>query len=59
MNHDQIIRLEYDKNQRIFEDEIVEWSGIADIDHEVLDDYKRKINGDDFSEEQVLHSRKF
>lgn len=59
LNHDQIISLEYDKNQRIFEDEIAEWSGIADIDHEVLDDYKRKIHGDDLSDEQVLRSRKF
>lgn len=57
--HSQIMRLEYDKNQRIFEDEVVQWSNIEDIDHEVLDDYKQKIHGSDLSDEQVLRSRKF
>lgn len=36
----EIRALEYDKNQRVFEDELVDDSSIDDIDHEILDRYK-------------------
>lgn len=54
----QILSLEYDKHQRIFEDEVAEWSGMADVDHDVLDRYKRAL-GTDSPDEQVLRSRGF
>ncbi len=54
----QILSLEYDKHQRIFEDEVAEWSGMADVDHDVLDRYKRAL-GSDSPDEQVLRSRGF
>lgn len=54
----QILALEYDKHQRIFEDEVTEWTGMADIDHDVLDRYKRALDTNS-SDEQVLRSRGF
>lgn len=58
LNRDQVLALEYDKGQRIFEDEIIEDSSVDDIDHEVLDRYKELL-GTDLSDEQVLRSRRF
>ena len=40
LNREQVIALEFDKGQRIFEDELVRDSSIDDVDHEVLDRYK-------------------
>lgn len=54
----QIAFLEYDKHQRSFEDEVVEWSNLDDVDHDVLDRYKRAL-GTDSSDEWVLRSRGF
>lgn len=58
LNREQIIALEFDKGQRIFEDELVKDSSIDDVDHEVLDRYK-EILGTEVSDEQVLRSRRF
>lgn len=58
MDREQIRALEYDKNQRRFEDEIVDRSFIDDIDTEVLTRYKSDI-GTDLPNEQVLRSRGF
>lgn len=58
LNREQVRALEYDKGQRVFEDELVEDSSIDDIDHEVLDRYK-EILGTAVSDEQVLKSRRF
>lgn len=58
LGYEQIRALEYDKNQRIFEDELVEDSGIGDVDREVLARYK-EILGTDAPDEQVLRSRRF
>ena len=41
LNREQVLALEYDKGQRVFEDELVEDSSLDDIDHEVLNRYKR------------------
>lgn len=58
LNREQVIALEFDKGQRIFEDELVGDSSIDDVDHEVLDRYK-EILGTEVSDEQVLRSRRF
>lgn len=54
----QVRALEYDKNQRLFEDEVSARATIEDVDHEVLDRYKRAL-GTTSSDEQVLRSRDF
>lgn len=56
--YEQIRALEYDKNQRVFEDEIVRDTSIEDVDREVLARYKA-ILGTDASDEQILKSRRF
>lgn len=56
LDHDQITALEYDKNQRRFEDEVVDRSTIADVDPEVMARYKKEL-GTGASDEQVLRSR--
>lgn len=58
LSREQVLALEYDKGQRIFEDELIEDSSIEDIDNEVLDKYK-EILGTELSDEQVLRSRRF
>lgn len=58
LNREQVLALEYDKGQRIFEDELVEGSSLDDVDHEVLDRYK-EILGTTAPDEQVLRSRRF
>lgn len=56
LNHDQITALEYDKNQRRFEDEIANRSSMDDIDPEVMAHYKEEL-GVDIPDEQILRSR--
>lgn len=58
LGYEQIRALEYDKNQRVFEDELVEDSGIGDVDREVLARYK-EILSTDAPDEQVLRARRF
>ena len=58
LKREQVLALEYDKGQRIFEDEVIEDSSLDDVDHEVLDRYK-EILGTDAPDEQVLRSRRF
>lgn len=58
LNYEQVRALEYDKNQRVFEDELVEDSGIGDVDREVLARYK-DILGTGAPDEQVLRARRF
>lgn len=58
LDREQVRALEYDKNQRSFEEEIVFRSSIEDVDREVLARYKKDI-GTDLSDEQVLRSRGF
>ena len=55
---EQVSALQYDKGQRVFEDELVLDSSIDDVDHEVLDRYKELL-GTEASDEQVLRSRRF
>lgn len=58
LNHEQIRALEYDKNQRVFEDELVSDTGIDSVDREVLARYK-DVLGTDANDERVLRSRRF
>lgn len=58
LDYEQIRALEYDKNQRVFEDELVEDSGIGDVDREVLARYK-EILDTDAPDDQVLRARRF
>lgn len=58
LDRDQVLALEYDKNQHRYEDEVQERSSIEDIDPEVMARYKAKL-GTDTSDEQVLRSRGF
>ena len=58
LDREQVTALEYDKNQRRFEDEVVDRSSIDDVDPEVMARYKADI-GTDLPDEQVLRSRGF
>lgn len=55
LGYEQIRALEYDKNQRIFEDELVADSSIDDVDGDVITRYKAILNTD-APDEQVLRS---
>ena len=46
LDREQVRALEYDKNQRRFEDEIVDRSSIDDIDAEMLRRYKAELGAD-------------
>ena len=56
LDHEQTTALEYDKNQRRFEDEVAGRSTLDDVDAEVMARYKVEL-GTDVSDEQVLRSR--
>lgn len=58
LDRDQVLALEYDKNQRRYEDELQEHSSIEDVDAEVMARYKNEL-GTEASDEQVLRSRGF
>ncbi len=58
LDREQMLALEYDKNQRRYEDEVDERSSIEDIDPEVMARYKTAI-GTDVSDEQILRSHGF
>lgn len=58
LKHDQVLALEYDKNQRRYEDELQEYSSADDVDPEVMARYKAEL-GTEASDEQVLKSRGF
>lgn len=56
LNYEQVVQLEYDKGERIFEDNVVEDSSIDDVDLELLQQYKNKW-GTDLSFEEILDAR--
>ncbi len=58
LDREQVRALEYDKNQRNFEEEVCTRSSLDDVDHEVLTRYKVSL-GTDVSDEQLLRSRGF
>ena len=57
LNFEQILQLQYDRGQRYFEDEVVQLSSIDDIDGGLIDDYKKILNIDELSSEEVLKAR--
>lgn len=57
LNFEQILKLQYDRGQRYFEDEIVPLSSIDDIDDELIDDYKKILDINELTSEQVLKAR--
>lgn len=56
LDREQVRALEYDKNQRSFEDEVCLRSSLDDVDEDVVGRYKEAL-GTDASTEQVLRSR--
>lgn len=58
LDREQVLALEYDKNQRSFEDEVQTRSSLQDVDSEIVARYKEDI-GTDLPDEQVLRSRGF
>lgn len=57
LTYSQIMSLEYDKGDRSFEDEIVEYSCIDDIDTELLAEYKKIKNVSGVSNRKILEAR--
>ncbi|OOS01430.1 ATPase [Canicola haemoglobinophilus] len=51
LNREQIKKLEYDKNIRLFEDEVVEDFDPLDLDQDLLNSYKQKLN---FKSDDIL-----
>lgn len=49
--------LEYNRGQRSYEDEWVEEAGLEDLDHDLLNEYKSKINANNLPDAQVLRAR--
>ena len=58
LDYEQTLKLQYDKHQLVFEDEPVPDSSIEDIDHEVVDRFKRTL-GTTVSDKQTLRSARF
>jgi len=58
LNANQIRSLEYDRKERDFEAEILLESSISDIDTEIMEIYKKRIDTD-LSNEEVLKARGF
>ena len=56
LNYEQIVQLEYDKGERIFEDSVVEDSTLDDADLELLQQYKNKL-GTNLTFEEILDAR--
>ena len=59
LNFEQILQLQYDRGQRYFEDEIVPFSSINDIDIDLVKKYKEIMDITDLSDEEVLIARNF
>lgn len=59
LNSMQVRSLEYEKNERNFESEIINNTSIEDVDLEVMEIYKSKIGATELSNEQILKARGF
>lgn len=58
LNYEQRLNLEYDRGSRYFEDEILEDSSIDDVDLELVEIYRRKMNiSSERSIQDILYSR--
>lgn len=56
---DDLRNLEYGKSNRHFEDECHPDATVEDLDRELLDNYKERLNAQDLTDEQVLSARGF
>lgn len=56
--YEDIKNLEYDKGERLYEEELVERSSLDDIDRELLEEYKKKVNST-LSDKEILEARGF
>lgn len=59
LNQLQIRSLEYERRERNFESEVLETTGLKDVDQEIMTIYKNKIGAQEIDDEQVLQSRGF
>ncbi len=57
LTYDQIKSLEYDRKERNFETELIADSSIDDIDHEVVEIFKSKIEAIELDDVDVLKAR--
>lgn len=57
ISYEQRKMLNYDKGQQFFEDEIVEYSSIDDIDEKLVEEYKIKLGAFDSDITEVLKAR--
>lgn len=58
LSYEDIKNLEYDKGERLYEEELVERSSLEDIDTELLLEYKKKVNSS-LSDKEILEARGF
>lgn len=59
LNHDQRIKLEYDKGTRIYEDSIIEGFEFEDLNLDIIEEYKKAINFKEDDIEKLLRARGF
>lgn len=58
LTHPQITNLEYDRGARRYEEELVEYSSIEDVDEKIADEFK-KLLGTTVSTDKLLKARGF
>lgn len=58
LESDQIKILEYERNEAVFEDEIIKRASLEDLDEEIVELYKKKV-GSKQSNYELLKARKF
>lgn len=58
LTHNQITNLEYDRGSRRFEEELVEYSSIEDVNEELVDEFKQLLNTN-VDNEKLLKARGF
>lgn len=56
LTYEEIKTLEYDKGERLYEDEVVEYSSIDDIDTSILDEYRKAVNSK-LNDQDILEAR--
>ncbi|MDU4652653.1 ATP-binding protein [Sneathia sanguinegens] len=57
LNAEQILQLHYDRGQRYFEDEIVEDANLEDLDENLINEYKIKMNVENINTLDLLKAR--
>lgn len=58
LSHSQITQLEYDRGSRRYEEELVEYSSIEDVNEELVEEF-RNLLGTNVSTEKLLKARGF